>query len=104
MKAITGLSSKTGGGHGTSQAFGTALFQGNGRTAVRGPGGGRGAGRGLLSSVRVDSPEELLSFLKGQQLSQAKFSGPFFDGLRNILYQDASGNMKEAVLAFFKDI
>ena len=56
----------------------------------------------LLSSVRVDSPEELLSFLKGQQLSQAKFSGPFFDGLRNILYQDASGNMKEAVLAFLK--
>lgn len=56
----------------------------------------------LLSSVKVDSPEELLTFLKGQQLSQAKFSGPFFDGLRNILFQDASGSMKEAVLAFLK--
>ena len=56
----------------------------------------------LLSSVKVDSPEELLSFLKGQQLSQAKFSGSFFDGLRNILFQDASGTMKETVLAFLK--
>ncbi|MCH1948803.1 hypothetical protein MCJ35_06285 [Enterocloster sp. OA13] len=56
----------------------------------------------LLSSVKAESPEELLSFLKGQQLSQAKFSGPFFDGLRNVLFQDASGNMKEAVLAFLK--
>ncbi len=36
---------KLGEGMGLPKAFGTALFQGNGRTAVRGPGRGWGAGR-----------------------------------------------------------
>lgn len=56
----------------------------------------------LLSAVRVNSPEELLAFLKGQQESQAKFSGPFFDSLRSILTQNGAESLKEAVLDFIK--
>lgn len=56
----------------------------------------------LMSSMQLESPEELLSFLKDQQMSQAKFSGPFFDGLRNILSQSASDHLKDSVLAFLK--
>ncbi len=56
----------------------------------------------LLSMVKVNSPEELLAFLKGQQESQAKFSGPFFDSLRSILTQSGSEGLKESVLDFLK--
>lgn len=56
----------------------------------------------LISSMQMDSPDELLSFFENQQLAQAKFSGPFFDGLRNILSQSTSEHLKDSVLAFLK--
>lgn len=56
----------------------------------------------LLSTVQVGSPEELLEFIKGQQLSQAKFSGSFFDALRNMLLQSRSDNQREPIMAFLK--
>lgn len=57
----------------------------------------------LLSSVHIDSPEELLVLLKDQQAEQAKFSGPFFDGLRRLLASgEPSDGLKETVLAFLK--
>lgn len=56
----------------------------------------------LLSSMQLETPEELLGFLKGQQMQQAKFSGPFFDGLRNLLTQETSDSLKSAVLDFLK--
>lgn len=56
----------------------------------------------LLSSMQMESPEELLEFFMGQQAQQAKFSGPFFDGLRSLLAQGSSENLKEAVMAFLK--
>lgn len=56
----------------------------------------------LISSMQMDSPEELLSFFKAQQSSQTRFSGPFFDGLRAILSQSGSESLKDAVLSFLK--
>ena len=56
----------------------------------------------LLASVRLETPEELLSFFKEQQSVQTKFSGPFFDSLRNILGQGAPEGLKEAAVAFLK--
>lgn len=56
----------------------------------------------LLSSMQLESPEELLEFFMGQQAQQAKFSGPFFDGIRTLLAQNPSENLKDAVMAFLK--
>lgn len=56
----------------------------------------------LLTSVNVSSPEELLELLKGQQLSSAKFSGAFFDSLRNMLQQNPAEGPNESVIAFLK--
>lgn len=56
----------------------------------------------LFSSINLNSPEELLAFLQSQQAAQVKFSGSFFDGLRSILFQNASQGLKEAALAFLK--
>ncbi|MCI8830359.1 MAG: hypothetical protein HFG43_05130 [Lachnospiraceae bacterium] len=56
----------------------------------------------LFTSINVNSPEELLAFLQSQQAAQVKFSGSFFDGIRNILFQNASQGLKEAALAFLK--
>jgi len=63
----------------------------------------------LMASAQLETPEELMSFLKEQQIVQAKFSGPFFDSLRNILGQGASGgvqgaseSLKEAAVFFLK--
>ena len=56
----------------------------------------------LLSSIQVDSPEALREFLMEQQAQQAKFSGPFFAGLRSLLTRGASDGLKDAVMAFVK--
>ncbi len=56
----------------------------------------------LFTSIDINSPEELLAFLQSQQAAQVKFSGSFFDGLRSILFQNASQGLKEAALAFLK--
>ena len=39
----------------------------------------------LFASIQMHSSEELLSFFQAQEQLQAKFSGPFFDGLRRLL-------------------
>ena len=56
----------------------------------------------LLSSVRVSSPEELLELMQGQQFSSAKFTGSFFDALRNMLQQSPAEGPNEAFAAFLK--
>lgn len=56
----------------------------------------------LLMSLRMDSPEDLLRFLQGQQELQARFSGDFFNKLRALMTQNASESFKDAALAFLK--
>lgn len=56
----------------------------------------------LLSSMQMESPDDLLEFFMGQQASQAKFSGPFFDGIRSLLAQNPSDSLRDAVMAFLK--
>lgn len=56
----------------------------------------------LLTSMQMESPEELLAFLEGQEAQQVKFSGTLFDGLRNLLLQNPSDSLKEAVADFLK--
>ncbi|MCI9067481.1 MAG: hypothetical protein HFI65_02165, partial [Lachnospiraceae bacterium] len=56
----------------------------------------------LFSAMQMNSPEELLSFLQTQMEQQAKFSGPFFDGLRKLLSENRTDSAKEAVLSFLR--
>lgn len=56
----------------------------------------------FLMTVRMDSPQELLQFLEGQNELQARFSGAFFDKLRSLLEQDPSAGLKGTVLYFLK--
>ena len=56
----------------------------------------------FLMSLRMDSPEDLFSFLQGQQELQARFSGDFFNKLRSLLAQNASESFRDAALAFLK--
>lgn len=56
----------------------------------------------FLMSVRMDSPQELLEFMQGQNDLQARFGGEFFDQLRAMLAQNPSDSLKEAALYFLK--
>ena len=56
----------------------------------------------LFSAMQMNSPEELLAFLQTQMEQQAKFSGPFFDGLRKLLSENRSDAAREAVLSFLR--
>ena len=56
----------------------------------------------LLSSVRFDTPEDLIGFLKQQTAEQAKFSGAFFDKMRNLLLHGTSASLKDAALEFLR--
>lgn len=56
----------------------------------------------LLMSMRVDSPEDLLTFIQGQGDLQAKFTGGFFDQLRSVLTQSSAPGLWEAALPFLK--
>lgn len=56
----------------------------------------------FLMTMRMDSPEELLGFLQGQQQLQARFSGDFFNRLRSLLMQNPSDGLRESALAFLK--
>ena len=56
----------------------------------------------FLMSLRMDSPEDLLQFLQGQQELQARFSGDFFAKLRSLMTQNTSDSFKDAALAFLK--
>lgn len=56
----------------------------------------------FLMSVRMDSPQELLEFMQGQNDLQARFGGEFFDKLRAMMTQNASDSLKEAALYFLK--
>ena len=53
-------------------------------------------------SVRMDSPQELLEFMQGQNDLQARFGGAFFDKLRAMMSQNGSESLKEAALYFLK--
>ena len=48
------------------------------------------------------SDAELLSMLKGQQGQSLKFSGPFFDVLRQIISSDSSNDLKLTILDFLR--
>lgn len=79
------------------------LFAGEGTGLLSGDAAGVGElVEQMMASVRLETPEELLSFFKEQQSVQAKFSGAFFDGLRSILGQGPSDSLREAVLSFLK--
>lgn len=56
----------------------------------------------LMDSLQLQTPEELLTFLKGQLAAQAKFSGPLFDAFRSLFKQDAPEDLQEAALLFLK--
>ena len=56
----------------------------------------------LLSLIQVETREELVDLFLNQQAVQGKFSGPFFDGLRNILSHNTSDNLKNTVMTFLK--
>lgn len=56
----------------------------------------------LFSAIQMNSPEELLSFFKAQGEQQAKFSGPFFDGIRKLLKENRGDSAREAVLSFLR--
>ncbi len=56
----------------------------------------------FLMSVRMDSPQELLEFMQGQNDLQARFGGAFFDKLRAMMAQNGSDSLKEAALYFLK--
>ena len=56
----------------------------------------------FLMTLRMDSSDELLNFLQGQQDLQARFTGPFFNQLRALLSQNPSDALKDAVMAFLK--
>ncbi len=56
----------------------------------------------LTASLQMQSGEDLLNFIMEQGAAQVKYSGAFFDGLRNILTQNTSDGLKEAVLEFLK--
>lgn len=56
----------------------------------------------LLSLIQADTREDLAALFMSRQAFQAKFSGPFFDSLRNILLQHPSADLKDAVMAFVK--
>lgn len=56
----------------------------------------------LLSSIQINSPEELLAYVKGQEAVQTKFSGAFFDGLRASLSKNPSDHLADAAALFLK--
>lgn len=56
----------------------------------------------FLMSMRMDSPEDLLTYLQGQGGLQAKFSGTFFNQFRSMLLQSTSRGLQEAALDFLK--
>lgn len=56
----------------------------------------------LTASLQMQSGEDLLIFFMEQGAAQVKYSGALFDGLRNILTQNTSDGLKEAVLEFLK--
>lgn len=56
----------------------------------------------VRESLQMETPEQLLEFFKQQALDQAKFSGDFFQNVRQLLSQDTSPNLKGALLSFLK--
>lgn len=56
----------------------------------------------FLLTMKMDSPEELLGFLQGQQQLQVRFSGDFFNKLRSLLMQNPSDGLKDSAMAFLK--
>lgn len=56
----------------------------------------------LRASFQMESPEQLLQYLMGQESMQAKFSGELFQNLRSLLSQDTSDNLKSMIMAFLK--
>ena len=56
----------------------------------------------FLMSMRLDSPEDLLSYLQGQGGLQAKFAGDFFNRFRFMLLQSSSRGLQEAALDFLR--
>ena len=54
----------------------------------------------LLDSARFEDPGQLLDFLKMQ--GQTKFSGTFFENLRNLLQQEGNRGLQETALKFLQ--
>ena len=56
----------------------------------------------LFSSMEMESPEDLKTFLQDQQKAQIKFSGNLFNNLRGMLSSNISPSLKNAILNFGK--
>lgn len=56
----------------------------------------------VRESLQMETPEQLLAFFKEQAAEQTKFSGDFFQNVRQLLTQNTSPNLKSALLAFLK--
>ncbi len=56
----------------------------------------------LFSSIEMENPEQLREFFENQQLSQVKFSGPFFNGLRAMLSENISEPLRQTIQDFVK--
>lgn len=56
----------------------------------------------VRSGLQMESAEQLLAFMKEQASGQAKFSGEFFQNVRTLLTQNASPNLRSALLQFLK--
>lgn len=57
---------------------------------------------GIFAMLTVQTTKELLTYLKEQTGQQVKFSGQLFDGLRELLNQEISENLREVLGDFLK--
>lgn len=82
-----------------TDVLGRILSQ-EGAAGVRGDEGLGSIVQKLLSSAQFEEPDQLLDFLKEQ--GQTKFSGDFFEGLRNLLLESRSSGLQNTALQFLR--
>ena len=58
--------------------------------------------RDLFADIEMENPDELLKYLQSQTSGQTKFSGSFFDGIRNVVRENLFGGDQEAVMRFIR--
>jgi hypothetical protein len=56
----------------------------------------------LYATITMEDPEQLMNYLQSQAGGQMKYTGEFFDGLRQILGSKISENYQNAILSFIK--
>lgn len=74
----------------------------SGQMSSAGAAGEAAEGTGVFAVLTAQTTEELMDYLKEQAGQQVKFSGELFDGLRGILNQEISENLRELLGDFLK--